>query len=356
MISGIEKVFPPVTSSTVLPNDRGALVQALRAWVKPFDASRERVVSGWLRIAFFSSILFNHSVFVRYEFLDERMWVVWAQLLRDFGMVGFFLIAGVSLKGKVLANPRAAMPGNLVKLTIAATGLAAFEILFTLAKGGEPQSLRHHFYAAIYETNLWFFVAYAFAGPLLLSLERRGLFGTWVCCLLFIMFPGDDRLLSPYILQTISLAFVCMAIGMRLYGKQANPVAMIVIAVLALVARAWIDDYGQPVYPAVDVVLRIVYGLACFLVLKWVADRLCRYARPPGWSSYLFVPYLVQLPLVTVATVIVTMLYAGTVHVNMPPIFFSFGDSVGFMLAVFAISMAASFAIAWFLRRFQIRV
>ncbi len=347
---------PPVTLSTVLPDDRGALVQPLRAWVRPFDASRERVVAGWLRIAFFSSILFNHTVQVRFEFLDGRMWVVWAQLLRDFGMVGFFLIAGVSLKGKMLANPRVKMPSNLVKLTVAAVGLAAFDILFTLAKGGEPQSLKHHFYAAIYETNLWFFVAYAFAGPLLLSLDRRGAFATWVCCLLFIMFPGDSRLLSPYILQTISLAFVCMAIGMRLYGKQANPVAMLTVAAAVFVVRTWLDDYGQPVFPAVDVVLRIVYGVACFLVLKWTANRFCRYARPPGWSSYLFVPYLVQLPLVTVVTVAVTMLYAGSIHVNMPPIFFSFRASLGFMLAVFAISMAASFAIAWFLRRFKIRV
>lgn len=355
-MSGIEKVLPPVTSSTVLPDDRGAFVQALRAWVKPFEASRERVVAGWLRIACFSSILFNHTVFVRFEFLDERMWVVWAQLLRDFGMVGFFLIAGVSLKGKMLANPRTTMPSNLVKLTVAAAALAAFDILFTLAKGGEPQSLRHHFYSAIYETNLWFFVAYAFAGPLLLSLDRRSVLGTWVCCLLFIMFPPDTRLVSYYILHTISLAFVCMAVGMRLYGRQANPAAMLAIATLAYVARTWLDDYGQPAFPAIDIVLRIIYGVACFLVLKWTADRLCRYARPPGWSSYLFVPYLVQFPLISVVKVVVTMMYAGSIHVNMLPIFFSFWASLGFMLAVFAISMAASFGVAWFLRRFQIRV
>lgn len=347
---------PPVISFTVLPDDRGALVQFLRAWVRPFDASRERTVAGWLRIAFFSSILFNHTVQVRFEFLDGRMWVVWAQLLRDFGMVGFFLIAGVSLKGKMLANPRVKMPSNLVKLTVAAVGLAAFDILFTLAKGGEPQSLKHHFYAAIYETNLWFFVAYAFAGPLLLSMDGRGVFGTWVCCLLFIMFPPDTRMLSHYILHTISLAFVCMTIGMRLYGKQVNPAAMLAIAALTYVARTWMDDYGLPVFPAIDIILRIVYGVVCFLMLKWAADRLCRYAMPPGWSSYLFVPYLVQFPLISVVTVIVTMLYTGSIHVKMPPVFFSFGASIGFMLVVFAITMAASFGIAWFLRRFGIRV
>jgi len=324
--------------------------------VKPFDASRERAVSGWLRVAFFSSILFNHTVFVRFEFLDERIWVVWAQLLRDFGAVGFFLVAGASLKGRMLANSRATMPSNLVKLTIAAACLAVFDIMFTLAKGGEPQSLRHHFYSAIYETNLWFFVAYAFAGPLLASLDRRGVSGTWVCCLLLIMFPPDVRLLSHHILQTISLAFVCMTIGMRLYGKQVNPIAALAIVAVAYVARAWLNDYGQPVFPAVDIVLRVVYGVACFHVLKWIADRLCRYVRPPRWSSYLFVPYLVQFPLISIVTVAVTMLYAGSIYVNMPPIFFSFWASLGFMLAVFAISMTMSFAIAWFLCRFGIRV
>ncbi len=346
----------PETPSTLLAGDRGAFAQSLRAWVKPFDASRERVIAGWLRIAFFSSILFNHTVKVRYDFLDERMWVVWAQLLRDFGAVGFFLLAGVSLKGKMLANPRAKMPSNLLKLAVAAAALAAFDILFTVAKGGEPQSLKHHFYAALYDSNLWFFVAYAFAGPLLLSLDRRGVLWTSACCLLFIMFPAESRLLSPYILQTISLAFVCMAIGTGLHGRQANPVAAFAVAALVYVARTWLDDYGQPAYPAIDVVLRIVYGVACFLVLKAIADRICRHTKPPGWSTYLFVPYLVQFPVIAIVTVFVTMLYAGTVHVNMPPIFFSFRASLGFMLAVFAISMAASFAIAWLLRRFGIRV
>lgn len=324
--------------------------------LRSFDVAREKVIAGWLRIAFFTSILFNHTVLIRYEFLDERMWIVWAQMLRDFGAVGFFLIAGTSLRGKVLANDRVKLPSNLLKLAIAAAALAAFDMLFTLARGGEAQSLEYHFYFALYETNLWFFIAYAFAGPLLLSLDRRGVFWTWVCCLLFIMFPADTRLLSPYILQTISLAFVCMAIGMELHGRQANPVVAFAVAAVFFVARVWLDDHGEAVYPSVDIVLRIAYGTACFLLFKSLADRLCHYARPPGWTNNLFVPYLIQVPLVQVVTVVTTMLYMGSVRVNMRPIFFSFWDSLGFMLTIFAISMIASLTVAWLLRRFRIRV
>lgn len=326
--------------------------------LKPFDVAREKVIAGWLRITFFSSILFNHAVQIPYEFADERMWVVWAQMLRDFGAVGFFLLAGVSLRGKVLAHDgqRVKLPSNLLKLTIAAAALAAFDMLYTIAKGGDIQTPREHFYFALYETNLWFFIAYAFAGPLLLSLDRRSVFWTGVCCLLFIMFPGDTRLLSPYILQTISLAFVCMAIGMELYGRWVDPRLSLGVAAVLFVTRIWLDDYGQAVYPAADIVLRIGYGIACFLLFKALFDVLCRRLRPPGWANYLFVPYLIQFPLVTVSTVFATVLFNGSLQVRMSPIFFSFWDQLAFMLSIFLMALMASFCVAWFLRRFNIRV
>lgn len=325
--------------------------------LQPFDVAREKVIAGWLRIAFFSSILFNHAVQIPYEFADERMWVVWAQMLRDFGAVGFFLLAGLSLRGKILARGHGVkLPSNLLKLTIAAAALAAFDILFTLAKGGDIRTPREHFYFALYETNLWFFIAYAFAGPLLLSLDRRGVFWTGVCCLLFIMFPGDTRLFSPYILQTISLAFVCMAIGMELHGRRADPRLMLAIAAVFFVTRVWLDDYGHAVYPAIDIVLRIGYGIACFLLFKALSDVLCRRLGPPGWANYLFVPYLIQFPLVTVSTVAATVLFNGSLQVRMPPIFFSFWGQLAFMLAIFVTALIASFCVAWFLRRFKIRV
>jgi len=348
----------PNTGVSSLPGEAGGVApRRSLALLEPFEVAREKTVAGWLRIAFFSSILFNHTVAIPYEFVDERMWIVWAQMLRDFGAVGFFLIAGVSLKGKVLARGHVKLPSNLLKLTIAAAVLAAFDMLYTVAKGGDVGSVHKSFYFALYETNLWFFIAYAFAGPLLLSLDRRGTFWTGVCCLLFIMFPGDTRLLSPWILQTISLAFVCMAIGVELHGRQANPWLMLAVAVVAFVTRVSLDDHGVPVYQAVDIVLRIVYGVACFLLFKAIADALCRRSiRPPGWANYLFVPYVVQVPIVIVVTVIVTALFNGSLQVRMPPIFFSFWDSLAFMLTIFAISMLVSFSIAWFLRRFEIRV
>ena len=347
---------PPVTLSTVLPDDRGALVQPLRAWVRPFDASRERVVSGWLRIAFFSSILFNHTVFVRFEFLDERMWVVWAQLLRDFGTVGFFLLAGVALKGKVLANPRATMPSNLLKLAIAAAVLAAFEIAWASLKGEEPGEFGVRFYAAIYETNLWFFVAYAFAGPMLLSMNRRAVFGTVACCLVFVMYPAEMPLASPLILQTISLAFVCMAIGMELHGHQANPWAALAVAVVVYLVRVWTDDFGLPDIQALDIVLRIVYGVACYFLLKALADRLCGFMRSPAWANYLFVPYLVQFPIIKILVALAAVALAGSFEVRMPPIFDSFGAALAFDLAIFTAALVASLALAWFLSRYRIRV
>jgi len=354
----MSRLTNPNASVSNVSDDRGHAARvAPFALLEPFDVAREKTIAGWLRIAFFSSILFNHTVPIPYEFVDERMWVVWAQMLRDFGAVGFFLIAGVSLKGKVLARGHVKLPSNLLKLTIAAAVLAAFDMLYSFAKGGEVGSAHRSFYFALYETNLWFFIAYAFAGPLLLSLDRKGTFWTGVCCLLFIMFPGDTRLISPWILQTISLAFVCMAIGVELHGRQANPWLMLAVAAVAFVARVSLDDYGVAVYPAVDIVLRIVYGVACFLLFKALADALCRRSmRPPGWANYLFVPYLIQVPIVIVVTVIATALFNGSLQVKMPPIFFSFPGWLAFVLTIFAISMLASFGVAWFLRRFEIRV
>lgn len=325
--------------------------------LRPFEPAREKTVAGWLRIVFFASILFNHAVIPSWEFVDERMWVVWAQTLRDFGAVGFFIVAGVSLRGKVLATGgRVTLPANLLKLTIAAASLAAFDMLFDIAKGSTPGSVGEHFYKALYDTNLWFFVAYAFAGPLLLSLDRKGIFWTGLCCLGFVMFPAHTPLLSPFILQTISLAFVAMAIGMELHGKQANAGLAFALAALAFVVRVWLDDHGVPVYPAVDIALRLVYGVASFLVLKWLADRLCRRLPPPGWANYLFVPYVVQFPLIVVVTVLATAVCTASLRVNMPPIFFSFWDWLGFRLAIFGVALALSFALAWLLRRYRIRV
>lgn len=323
---------------------------------KPFDIAREKVVAGWLRIAFFLSILFNHTVKVQYEFVDERMWLVWAQMLRDFGAVGFFLLAGASLKGKLLARGQFKLPSNLVKLSIAASVLAAFDVVYSFARGGDIGPLRQHFYDALYDTNLWFFVAYTLAGPLLLSLDRRGVLLTGICCLGLIMFPARLPLESPYILQTISLAFVCMAIGMELYGHRANAAIMLSTAIVAFLARVWLDDFGYPVYPAIDVVLRIVYGVACFMLLKSAFDRLCRHFVPPGWATYLFVPYVIQFPLIVVVTVIVTALFTSSLAVNMPPIFFSFSEAVAFLVTIFVISALGSFCVAWLLHRFRIRV
>lgn len=327
------------------------------ALLKAFDPAREQVIGGWMRIAFFSSILFNHVVGIQYEFLDGRNWVIWAQSLRDFGAVGFFLIGGVTLKRKVLASQGSVtLPINLLRLTIAAALLTVFDLLFSLVKGAEPKPILEGFYYSLYDTNLWFFVAYAFASAMLLTLDRRGIFWTAMCCLLFVMFPASKPLISPVILQSISLAFICMAIGLELYGRTMHPALAAAIAITTYFLRIWLDDHGQAVYPALDVVLRIVYGVACFLVLKTLSDLLCRKVRPPGWSTYLFVPYVIQFPLVMVVTVFATAFVTQSLRVNMPPIYPSFGESLGFQLFVYVLSLAASFIVAWLLRRYRIRV
>lgn len=320
-----------------------------------FDAASEKQVSGWLRIVFFASILFNHTLKAPWEFLDERMWIVWAQTARDFGVMGFFLIAGTVLKGKTLETDRVLLPSNLLKLVIAAAVLAAFDMAFLLAKGGTPGPVREHFYNTLYDTNLWFFLAYAFAGPLLLSLDRRAAFWTALCCLGFVMFPVRVPVLSTQILHSISLGFVAMAIGMELHGRRWSAWPALALAAISLSARVWLDDFGSAVYPAVDALLRVVYGVACFLLFKEAAIRLSACRRPPGWTSYLFIPYIVQIPLVIVMTVIATMLFTASLRVTMQPIFVDFSWWLAFKLLIFSISLAASFGLAAVLRRYKIR-
>jgi len=324
--------------------------------LRQFDVAREKAIAGWLRIVFFLSILFSHSVKVDFSFVDERMYTVWMLTMRDFGAIGFFLLAGASLKGKMLAQSQFKLPGNLVKLAIAAALLAVFDMMFVWAKGGVPGSLSKHFYDALYDTNLWFFVAYSFAGPLLLSLDRRTAGWTAVCCLLFIMFPANPILLSPYILQTISLAFVCMVIGAELHGRLADSTLALVVAAAAFLARISLDDFGAPAYPAVDIVLRIAYGVACFQLFKAIADTVSLRVKAPGWANYLFVPYVVQFPILKVMLVICTALFTQSIDIKMPPVFFSYWWSLSFMLTIFVFSAVVSFAIAWVLHRHEIRV
>lgn len=113
---------------------------------------------------------------------------------------------------------------------------------------------------------------------------------------------------------------------------------------------------GYAVYPAIDIVLRIVYGTACLLLFKTLSDVICRRTRPPGWATYLFVPYVIQVPVVTVATAFATTLFNRSLQVSMQPIFASFEEALAYLLTIFVLSMAASFYVAWFLRRFEIRV
>lgn len=338
-----------------LSQDRGVVAPALPL-LTAVDTSRDKVIAGWLRVVFFASILFNHTVDIPLEFLDGRETVAWAMLLRDFGTAGFFLLAGASLQGKTLERGRVVLPSNLLKLAIAAAALAAFEFAFTLVKGGTPQPFADLFYAALYDTNLWFFVAYVFAGPLLLSLDRRGVWLTAACCLLFVAFPARYPLLSPYILQTISLAFIWMAIGAALHGYRGHVGVALAVAVATCAARIAIDDGGSAGYPAIDVVLRIVYGTACFLLFKSLADAVCRRARPPGWTNNLFVPYIIQFPLILIAKVALTAVFLGSLDVRMPPVFASFGGSVLFMTSLFLSTLVASFVLASLLRRYDIRV
>lgn len=327
--------------------------------LRHFDPARESLVGGWLRLAFFCSILFNHTIKVHYEFLDERVWVIWLQTFRDFGAVGFFIIGGVTLKRKIIAadGAQVVLPANLVRLTLAGVALAGFTTVLDFLKGASSiESLHESFYFALYETNLWFFIAYAFASPMLVSLSRRGVLWTSACCLLFIMFPARMPLISPFILQTTSLGFVCMAIGMGLHARTVPPAIAVAIALATYVLRISLDDFGAANNPEADVVLRILYGVAWFLLLKSIANRLSDHVRPPGWANYLFVPYIIQMPLVLVVTAVSTALFTRSLDVKMPPIFFSFWDLLGFMLFVFLFSAAASFVLAWFLRRYRIRV
>ncbi len=344
-----------------LPHDRGAFAAPLPLF-RSIDAAQEKVIAGWLRIAFFASILFSHTFEVPLEFLDGRDTVAWVILLRDFGTAGFFLLAGASLKGKLLERGRVQLPSNLLKLAIAAAALAAFDIAVTIARGGTPRPVTEHFYTALYDTNLWFFVAYVFAGPLLLSLDRRGVWLTAACCLLFVVFPAyvagssPSPLISPYILQIISLAFIWMAIGAALHGYRVNVGMALAVAAVTFGARTLIDDGGTPGYLGIDVVLRILYGTACFLLLKSLADVVCTRSRPPGWSNTLFVPYIVQFPLILVAKVGLTPVFVGSLDLRMPPIFASLTGAVLFMTCLFLSTLAASVVLASLLRRYDIRV
>lgn len=326
--------------------------------IRPFDPAREKVVNGWLRIAFFLAILLHRAALddILYEFPDERMMLVWLDTLRDFGVVGFFLLAGVALRGKTLANDRVKLPSNLLKLAVAAAALAAFDIAFVLLKGGTIDSVKHFYYDALYESNLWFFVAYAFAAPLLFSLDSRGVLLTGLACALFVLYPGFDPLFSPYILQSISFAFICMAIGMQFYGRIISLKVAVPVAILSYLVRVWTDDYGAPLYPSMDITLKIVYGIACFMICKNLADLLCVRIRSPGWATYLFVPYIVQGPVITVVGVLATIFVMGTLDVSMPPIYLSFWESFRFSLGIFAVSAIASFVLAWLLHRYRIRV
>jgi hypothetical protein len=339
-------------------DDQGVVASAVPL-LRKVDTARDKAIAGWLRIAFFAAILFSHTVQVPLEFPEGRDAVAWALLLRDFGAAGFFLLAGASLQAKRLERGPVTLPSNLLKLVVAAAALAAFDIAFTVAKGGSPRPVTEHFYTALYDTNLWFFVAYAFAGPLLLSLDRRGVWLTAACCLLLVAFPASYPLLSPYILQTISLAFVWMAIGAALYGYRGRVDVTLAIAAAALAGRLLIDDGGPPggaAYPALDVVLRIVYGVACFLLLKSLADVIVRRSRSPGWSNDLFIPYIVQFPLILVVKVALTPLFIGSFNIRMPPIFASIEGTLSFMASLFGATLVASFALAAFLRRYKIRV
>lgn len=319
--------------------------------------AREKAAFGWIRIACFLSILFHHTIEVPYEFLEGRGLVVLLDTLRDFGVVGFFLIAGASLRAKVLADPRMRFSASaLAKVCLAALALTAFEFAWSALRGLDQRPLRTAFYALLYESNLWFLLAYAFAGPLLLALDARAALLTFACGLVLVVFPGYTVQSSPYVLHSISLAFVCMYVGYRGFGWQLHPAAAAATALACLAARLWLDDVGMPAHPAADAMLRLVYGLAVFHLLKAVCDVLLARRRAPRLSNYLFVPYVVQYPqilLVGVALKNGLSLMLGTPGVL---VFGDFGSAFGYMLLNFAVCAAVSFAIAALMRRHDVRL
>lgn len=316
----------------------------------------EKALTGWMRIVFFAAILFSHCFEIPYEFVDGRGWVSAALLVRDFGVVGFFMVAGQSLQLKRMERGGVVLPGNLMKLTIAAAALAAFEWGMAHLKGSETAAPQDLFYAALYDSNLWFFVAYTFAGPLLLALDRRGVWTTAACCLLFVAVPAQMPMESRLILQSISFAFVCMALGASLYGRRVHAGISLAVAGAVLVLRLSFDDAGRSSLDGLDVVLRLVYGAAMFMVLKAVAERITARRRAPGWTSTLFVPYLAQLPMVNLAKVGAAALFVGAFPPRTAPIFDSPGSELLFMGIVFAAVLSASFALAAFLRRHDVRL
>jgi hypothetical protein len=329
------------------------------ALVRTRELAREKAVVGWLRISCFLAILFHHTVLVPYEFLDGRMLVVWLDTLRDFGVVGFFLIAGASLKAKVLANPRTKVSSAvLLKVLLAALALGAFNMAWELARGNTVMPLHKAFYSNLYESNLWFLLAYAFAGPLLIALDARAALLTALCGLVLVMFPGFgyDVQSSPYILHSIALAYICMYVGFRSYGWQLRPGVAALIAAATFLGRVWLDDYGVPLYPPLDAALRLAYGLAAFHLLKSAADWVIPRFAAPRLANFLFVPYVIQYALVPVMTQVAKPLVTLSLHPPAVLVFGTFAEAFGHMFLVFVLTAVASFGIAAFMSRHDIRI
>lgn len=325
--------------------------------VKPREIAQEKAVVGWLRIACFLSILFHHTVTVPFEFVDGRALIVWLDTLRDFGVVGFFLVAGGSLRAKTRSNPRMRFNASaLTKVMVAALAMTAFLALWQAARGLDSPPFFEHFYRNLYSSNLWFLLAYAFAGPLLIALDERAAALTFACALLLVIFPAYEIQSSPYILHAIALAFVCMYAGYHTYGWQIRPVVAFAVAATCFLARVWLDDFGTPVYPAVDAVLRLLYGLAAFHVLAAVGDVLVRRVRAPRFSNYLFVPYVIQYPLINVMEQVVKLIYMLIFGGFQTLVFATFSEAATKMLLLYVLVAAASFAIAAVLRRHDIRL
>jgi hypothetical protein len=325
--------------------------------VRPREIAREKAVAGWIRIACFLSILFHHTVLIPYEFVEGRALIAWLDVLRDFGVVGFFLVAGGSLRAKVRAQPRMRFSASaLLKVFVAALALTAFMAGWDALRGLDPEPFATLFYRQLYTSNLWFLLAYAFAGPLLLALDDKAASRTFACCLLLVLFPAYEVQSSPYVLHSISLAFVCMYVGFHTYGWQVRPSAAVAIAALSYLARVWLDDLGTPVHPATDSALRLVYGLAAFHVLKALGDVALRRAHAPRLSNYLFVPYVLQYALMPVMEQVAKASYVVAFGASSPLVFGSFPEALGHMLLVFLLCATASFAIAAVLRRYDVRL
>ncbi|MFM1989846.1 MAG: hypothetical protein RJA99_2803 [Pseudomonadota bacterium] len=325
--------------------------------VRPREIAQEKAVVGWIRIACFLAILFHHTVIVPFEFVEGRALIAWLDTLRDFGVVGFFLVAGGSLRAKTRANPRMRFTASaLAKVMGAALAVTAFMSAWQFLRGVDAPPFWEHFYRNLYSSNLWFLLAYALAGPLLIALDERAAAFTFACGLVLVIFPAYEIQSSPYVLHAIALAFVCMYVGYHTYGWQIRPRIAVALAASCLVARTWLDDFGTPVYPAIDAVLRLVYGLATVHVLMAAGDRLVRRVRAPRFSNYLFVPYVVQYPLISVMEQVLKLAYMLVFGTFQTLVFATFTETVFRMAMLFILVAAASFAIAVVLRRHDIRL